>query len=724
MSAQIPFSEKKKIAILGGGVGAIVTAWQLTNEPDWQDRFDITIYQMGWRLGGKGASGRRPPHQRIEEHGLHIWLGFYHNAFRALQAAYATLNPDVSEVPAGQTPPRVMNGVFARCEDAFIPHNDVGVFQSFEGQPTPWMVDMPHTSDKPWEGDSLPSVWAYIKAMVQFLAHQRPSAAKPQTPSASHHDIGLLDRLTQIVDETLEEAEDWTEDLGWTMVFLLEKTVDTVTDDIDETRHNSLSLAIKHLLLRIQSWLTQHVERVSSDSLEDTRRLLLMDMFITIIRGLLEEDVHNGTSLATLDEDFRCWLQKHGALPTTCSLHTNPLLKGVYDFVFAFDEGNAEGLDATANFATAPALRTIFRMCFTYSGSIFWKMRAGMGDTIFTPFYKALVQRGVRFEFFHKVEALRLSADGQSIAAIDMIRQVNIANDGIYQPLVNVHGLDCWPACVQYDQLEQGDVLKAAEAAQGLTLESMWFDWSNAAKRQLRQGHDFDQVVFGISLGSIPLLCADLCAVHPTWQRMVDEIKTVCTMGVQFWLRPSLNELGWQGPSPVMDGYHEPLDTWADMSHLLPQEVWSQQNTPANIAYFCGALHEGPLNPLDAQTPHRALAKVQAHVNTWLDHRLADVWPAIATSAGGIDRSTLVDTYLRANIDPSERYVMSVAGSNRARLKANATGISNLVITGDWTDNGFNAGCVEAACMAGMQAANALLGHDLNAGIIGRELCA
>ena len=48
----------QKIAILGGGVGAVVTAFELTSQPDWQKRYDITLYQMGWRLGGKGASGR------------------------------------------------------------------------------------------------------------------------------------------------------------------------------------------------------------------------------------------------------------------------------------------------------------------------------------------------------------------------------------------------------------------------------------------------------------------------------------------------------------------------------------------------------------------------------------------------------------------------------------------------------------------------------------------
>ncbi len=72
---------KQKVAILGGGVGSMTTAFHLTSVPDWQDKYDITLYQMGWRLGGKGASGRGP-NGRIEEHGLHIWLGFTTTRFR------------------------------------------------------------------------------------------------------------------------------------------------------------------------------------------------------------------------------------------------------------------------------------------------------------------------------------------------------------------------------------------------------------------------------------------------------------------------------------------------------------------------------------------------------------------------------------------------------------------------------------------------------------------
>ena len=49
---------KKKLAILGGGMSSLTTAFEITSQRDWQERWDITVYQQGWRLGGKGASGR------------------------------------------------------------------------------------------------------------------------------------------------------------------------------------------------------------------------------------------------------------------------------------------------------------------------------------------------------------------------------------------------------------------------------------------------------------------------------------------------------------------------------------------------------------------------------------------------------------------------------------------------------------------------------------------
>ena len=81
---------KRKVAILGGGLSSLSAAYELTSYEDWKDRYEITLYQLGWRIGGKTASGWGPG-GRIEERGIHIFQGWYNNAFRMVQDAYSVM---------------------------------------------------------------------------------------------------------------------------------------------------------------------------------------------------------------------------------------------------------------------------------------------------------------------------------------------------------------------------------------------------------------------------------------------------------------------------------------------------------------------------------------------------------------------------------------------------------------------------------------------------------
>src|SRR5262245_3594374 len=81
-----------KVAILGGGMGGLATALRLLDEEGGQDHYDITIYQSGHLLGGKCASARdAAKDHRIEEHGLHVLLGFYDHVFYVMRRAYEAL---------------------------------------------------------------------------------------------------------------------------------------------------------------------------------------------------------------------------------------------------------------------------------------------------------------------------------------------------------------------------------------------------------------------------------------------------------------------------------------------------------------------------------------------------------------------------------------------------------------------------------------------------------
>src|SRR6202049_4446754 len=92
---QMESQKPVQIAVIGGGWPSISAACELTR-PEHAGKYRVTIYQTGWRLGGKGASGRGPA-DRIEEHGLHVWMGMYENAFRLMRECYAELKRDRSK---------------------------------------------------------------------------------------------------------------------------------------------------------------------------------------------------------------------------------------------------------------------------------------------------------------------------------------------------------------------------------------------------------------------------------------------------------------------------------------------------------------------------------------------------------------------------------------------------------------------------------------------------
>jgi len=129
-------SGRRRIVILGGGMAGLAAAWRLS-DPEGEPA-DITVYQRGWRLGGKGASSRGP-NGRIEEHGLHVWLGFYDNAFRLLRSCYGELDRPTTD-PACP---------IQDWRDAFVPASTIGLGIPEETDSSVWLAQFP-------ENDRLP----------------------------------------------------------------------------------------------------------------------------------------------------------------------------------------------------------------------------------------------------------------------------------------------------------------------------------------------------------------------------------------------------------------------------------------------------------------------------------------------------------------------------------------------------------------------------------------
>lgn len=105
-----------KVLILGGGLGGMSAAWALSRTPALRAQFDVTVIQPGWRLGGKCASGREAATGRIHEHGLHMFMGWYEQAFYMLREVYTFQQTSMAN-PASR--------LFPHAGDAFLPLRDL-----------------------------------------------------------------------------------------------------------------------------------------------------------------------------------------------------------------------------------------------------------------------------------------------------------------------------------------------------------------------------------------------------------------------------------------------------------------------------------------------------------------------------------------------------------------------------------------------------------------------
>ncbi len=696
-----PKPKKQRIAVLGGGVGAMSAAYELTEQPGWSDRLEIDIYQMGWRLGGKGASGRNAEYgMRIEEHGLHIWLGFYDNAFRLMNRCYAELGR-----PAGSP--------MATVADAFSNHSTSELMENIHGEWRIWPIEFPTNEAKLGEGTEVLSPWSYVRMMSAWLVGLFDGADLG---------VGLLDSLTSFhplawVERAFRAAlRDVEEMIHPTALHAGHALIHSLP--LDPAQHTSAQHRSVISLLETfrEQWFTRVGEKIHDD--DALRRLgVLMDLGITSIRGMIAD----GTLFHGFDpldeEDFHDWLVRHGmrAENQWCAP-----VRALYDLVFAYEEGDIR----RPNLAAGASLRIIVRMFCSYKGAIFQKMMAGMGDIVFGPMYEVMKRRGVRFHFFHKVHNLALSDDKQSIAKIQIGVQATSRDPGGYDPLIDVKGLPCWPSEPLFDRLVEGDAIRAS----GSNLELSWGTWKDVGELTLESGKDFDRVILGISCGAFPYVCPELIAARQDWRVMVDRVKSVRTKAFQIWMSKSSAELGWPISSKAqMGAYVEPLDTWADMSHLLPQEQWPEGVEVKSVSYFCGALKETPMpDPPFSDPSYAASQELQTRdrATHFLQSQIRPLWPKGGTpeNPDGLDWNLLVDPklaqgearfesqYWRANVEPTERYVMTVKGSTRYRLRPEASGFANLVLAGDWTYNGINAGCVEAAVMSGMMASRAISG--------------
>lgn len=703
-TAQESRGRKRRIVILGGGVGAMTAAFGLTSQPGWKEQYEVALYTLGWRLGGKGASGRNPDAaQRIEEHGLHVWMGHYENAFRVMRQAYQEMG-------------RPKGAPLATMDEAFKKQSLITLYERTPTGWVDWHFPFLTNSREPGVEDGFPSLVVLLERGLQALLdllNEAPGAGIAAATPAPESFPARVEAALRALGLTLFPRAG-VPGIGRTLQLaqLLAARLPRAPGEQDSSQVEALLWLLEEVWARLSARFTRNLE---SSAIRKVWAVL--DLGLVVARGILKDGVLSGGFNAIDGEDFRAWLARHGASDFT--LYRAPIVKGMYQLLFAYIQGDP----AQQQLAAGVATRFMLRMALNYKGAVFYKMRAGMGDVVFTPLYEVLKRRGVEFHFFHKVNQLRVHPLTRNVDRVEMTRQVELKNPAKgYQPLVEVLGLPCWPDRPLYDQIVDGHELKASE----INLESYWArPWKGERPVTLERGRDYDILVMGISLGAFPYVCEELIAQSPRWKRMVEQLKTNQTLGVQLWMSKTLAELGWQESPTVMTGYAEPLNTYADMAQVIPREEWGPGQV-RDIAYLTGAMTDAPVIPpfTDHDFPRREHERLKQISIRWLRESTGPMWPdAPRYNPTGLDWELLVDPkgrkgvarfdsqFWRANIDPPERYVLSPPGSTAARLGSHESGYPNLYLAGDWTLTGLNCGCVEAAVMSGLQASQAISGH-------------
>ena len=671
----------------------MAAAFELSR-PELHGRFELTVYQQGFRLGGKGASGRGAC-DRIEEHGLHLWMGFYENSFRLMRECYAELARD---------PTRCR---IATWRDAFspCPHNGVIDFD-LDGNPSTWNVLFPPGAGLPGDPEAGGS-WTVGMYLTRCLSLVRALLLSLETGETSAPaDDPSLERIRKLLAygelgglAALREA-----------VSLLQWAVGQGASATDGS--------VQQLLAAVSRGLSQRLRGLIETRPAARRLWEVVDLLLAVVRGCIRHRLlGDERGFDAIDEyDCREWLLANGAERSSID---SAFVRALYDLAFAFEHGDV----TRPRIAAGQALRGALRAFFTYRGAFFWRMNTGMGDAVFAPYYEVLRRRGVRFEFFHKLTNVGLgpapAGRTQHVAALDFDVQAEL-RDGGYEPLIDVRGLPCWPAQPRYEQLVDGEELRA----RGGDFEA-FADPTCSRQLRLRVGRDFDLVVLGVGVGAVPLVTRELSERDPAWRAMLQRSASVGTQALQVWLDRDRAQLGGRGQGNL-SGYVEPFDTWADMSHLAPDESWP--TPPGSIAYFCSVLPDAPGDAAQRRE------EVFRNARQFLDRSALWLWPNAQAARGGFrwellrhatepdrDAHPLRSQYWRANVEPSDRYALSLPGTLRFRISPLDETYDNMTVCGDWTACGFNEGCVEAATMSGRLAAHALAGTPALEDIVGYD---
>jgi uncharacterized protein with NAD-binding domain and iron-sulfur cluster len=795
----------------------MAAAWDLTS-PDNDDPCDVTIFQMGGRLGGKGASSRnvQPGYRnRIEEHGLHLWLGYYENAFRMVRTCFDELRDARNHARQRRRdlPPEIRAHLDREPFDnwnwlsAFERANLVGLADNSTGDWVPWVASFPeyvHAKDEEGvtgfyylpDGTMRPGVHvvndrarAYpgeepkiaggnategrdaflerpnvgfflthaLRALHAFMdsleRRVEDLAVRPDGEATLNPDELLRVAMAEIQPEKAGAGARPDDVLSVLRKIRLAFLVPAITALSNAARimegpiPYQDSIAVK-LLDRFIDAMRERIEIFVQRDTAARRTWELIDLLAANIRGIVAAGLEGADDFSSLDEwNYIDWLRMNRVAERTLN---NPIVRGAHDLGFAYRNGNA----SDPQIAAGQAISAGCRFFFMYKGALFWRMKAGMGDVVFAPMYLALRNRGVKFRFFHRLDEILVDKSGRTVSGLKFSRQVSLnVNDRSaatnYEPLISVNGLPGWPQKPLDDQFDFDAATRAeyermaAEDEQSVNFESIWCAWPHGKEVNVRvgEGEEYDAALITVPIAALGRVSRQVAAskrAGETWTAMLDHLGTAATQCVQLWVNRTTRGLGWTHGQVSFSAFVHPYDTWADLSHLIDVEGSDSgpEEAPAlGVHYFCSVLPEqqipeelriasidGLVHDLDAVADAHDV--VRENARNFLEEWAFQLWPdAVHRYPTAFKWELLVDPqkrygadrldgqHLVANVDPSERYTLSLPGTTKYRVRPDEPVLRGLFVAGDWTDCGLNIGCVEAAVMSGRLASSGITSY-------------
>lgn len=724
---------RREIVIVGGGIAGLTAAFEISDPCRCRARRSgclcadrvrhrrcsqprIELYERRRELGGKGASVRNEQRDmRIEEHGLHIWFGYYENAFRLLDRCHMALD-DLAERGVRRWSSAISDVAtgFRRASTVGLADDDASNNDWIR-----WWTKFPEDDALPWNRTNLdaPSEFDlrwFLPEVGRRTTDLLHAAMRSLVVDGKGDDIARLalglDSVLSDFDPVLNRL--FSAALSWSS-YLRRQSARTPQPTLVFLALSSLN-ASSQLLEYVRNTFDAWIARSPT-----ARRILtIIDLMVGSTRGLLAAGIANDADIDRLDVwEWSDWLAANGVLSPS---RDSTLVRALsYCLPFAYQCGDRD----RPSFSAAVGIRLFLRTFFTYRGALMWKMNYGMGEVVFAPLYELLRKRGVEFHFDHQLDGI----------AVDDGRVSELRFKQPAAPLVRPPDAeDCWPMARL--ALDQGSLCYWPRREQPPCTEP--------ASSLSTLDRD---VVLAIPLRELQDRAPSFINATARWHQAVNgrprkdglgspRPASVATHAAQLWLTEPATALGW--PLDITaSGFAEPFDTFSDMTELLKVEPKPREEPiPRGLVYLCSVRPDPPMPPRPAPPT------LVEDLALFLGQRAGYLWPDARGDQGKLAEEVVigVDTngslqdigkdisstkgsrapFYRENDEPADRYNLSLPGTAELRIEPGNTGYENLYAAGDWTACILNAGCIEAAAISGMLAAEALLAEQLP--IIGR----